>query len=186
MIKLDREKIGELLQFTIHNLLDPKDQYCGSDNDHMWCDDYEQIERMKFLFEGEEKYYMYESPFRAKDNPLFSKDRVRGYCENLLQLHTESLAEVDESIKTLFIVEVKRGLDILISSMNRKWEKIFISSFNCRYNDLILQHFSDLPIAVINDGCYSLKDTGSMLQIHNSIEYDKGGKNTWNILAQGI
>ena len=183
MLNLDRNKIGDFLAFTIYNLLLPKDQYFCESGGCFWCDDYEQIEWMKYLFEGEEKYYDYSPPHRAKNNPLFSKDRVKKNCQELLAFH-EDIIKVPGKLKTLLIINTKRGLDILISSMNRNWDRIAVYNANGIYDSLVREHFINIPLVFIPGENIDLKRWGPVLKINNNGEYDRGIKREWSILDQ--
>lgn len=49
----------------------------------MWCEDWEMIEILKYLFLGEETYFAEAPPRRLRNNPLWSKDAVKAKAQEL-------------------------------------------------------------------------------------------------------
>lgn len=181
--ELNRNKMEDFLKFTIDNLLLLENQYLCSEGDNFWCDDYEQIEWMKYLYEGKDRYYAYPPPSRGMNNPLFSKDRVKAYCKELMAFHGK-IHKIEEELKTLFIVNAKRGLDIFLSNMGKDWKKTVIFNDNKNYDSLVQRQFSHLSVVIIPDENIDLKEFGPVLKIKNTGEYDEGIKREWNILNE--
>jgi len=50
----------------------------------LWCDDWEIIEILKYLFHGKEVYYGDPPPNRLKNNPLWSKEDIEKKAESLI------------------------------------------------------------------------------------------------------
>ena len=61
----------------------------------MWCEDWEMIEILKYLFLGEETYFKELPPRRLRNNPLWSKEAVKATVE---RLWTEFGGNVDDII----------------------------------------------------------------------------------------
>lgn len=145
-MNLNTEKIGKYIQRVIYNLLPFEDQFCIFQDGFYWCDDWEEIEKLKYLYVGKKKYFEYPVPYRANSNPLFLKERVEEYCENLLKVHSEIESS---TVNNLLIVEPKRGIDLLIASMYKDWDKVFIVSNNRIQEGFLIREFSNLKIASI-------------------------------------
>ena len=60
----------------------------------LWCEDWEMIEILKYLFNGKDMYYTDPPPNRLKNNPLWSKDEIVKKAEALIS----KLGNVDKII----------------------------------------------------------------------------------------
>lgn len=60
-------------------------QWVKRNNGHIWCEDWETIEILKYLFNGREMYYGDPPPNRLKNNPLWSKDEIAKRGEQLIE-----------------------------------------------------------------------------------------------------
>ena len=72
---LDKNRTGRILQYTIYNLLPPGKQYREVKGEHIWLQDWTDVEVLKILHIGEERYRQDPPPFRARGNPFFNLDR---------------------------------------------------------------------------------------------------------------
>ena len=59
------------------------DQPHTREHGRLWCDDWEIIEVLKYLFNGRELYIGDPPPNRLKNNPLWSKEDIMQKAENL-------------------------------------------------------------------------------------------------------
>lgn len=71
---------------------------------HLWCDDWEIIEILKYLFNGHNGYMGDPPPNRLKNNPLWSKE---GIAEKANKLIEESNGDVHKIILKLKCRRVK-------------------------------------------------------------------------------
>ncbi len=51
---------------------------------YLWCDDWEIIEILKYLFNGKAMYYEDPPPNRLKNNTLWSKENIEKEAEKLI------------------------------------------------------------------------------------------------------
>lgn len=52
---------------------------------YIWCEDWEIIEILKYLFNGPAMYADDPPPNRLKNNPLWSKDQIKSMAESYLE-----------------------------------------------------------------------------------------------------
>lgn len=69
-------------------------------DDHIWCQDWEIIEILKYLFLGRETYMAEPPPNRLKHNPLWSKEAIEEKAEELLITY-ESTDEIIEQLRSI-------------------------------------------------------------------------------------
>ena len=88
-------KLRQFCQEIINKPRPINKQKYQRDGNWVWCEDWEMIEIMKYLFLGE-SVYMHESPpRRLKENPLWSKKKIKEKVEVLMHrfITTEKLIE---------------------------------------------------------------------------------------------
>jgi hypothetical protein len=62
-----------------------ENQWCKREGSRIWCEDWQIIEILKYMFLGETTYFNEASPRRLRNNPLWSKDEIKKKAELLLE-----------------------------------------------------------------------------------------------------
>lgn len=57
---------------------------------HLWCEDWELIEILKFMFLGKETYLIEPPPNRLKNNPLWSKENIIKMAEKYMEIYQDA------------------------------------------------------------------------------------------------
>ena len=81
------EEILALKIYCQHITMNPRPmgvQVFKRDGNHIWCDDWEIIEILKYLFNGSHMYNEDPPPNRLKNNPLWSKEEIVSKAEALI------------------------------------------------------------------------------------------------------
>lgn len=66
---------------------------------YLWCEDWEIIEILKYLFHGKEVYYGDPPPNRLKNNPLWSKEEIEKKAEQLKEKY-QNAARIIEALSS--------------------------------------------------------------------------------------
>lgn len=74
----------------------PSQKYGG----YLWCEDWEIIEILKYLFNGRDGYHGDPPPNRLKNNPLWSKDEIEKKAEMLMSFYQNS-DHIIENLRSL-------------------------------------------------------------------------------------
>lgn len=86
-MKFTEQEIYALKLFTERLTQDPRpldDQPFTASGKFLWCEDWEIIEILKYIFNGRDFYYQDPPPRRLKDNPLWSRDDIAYKAEKLM------------------------------------------------------------------------------------------------------
>jgi len=177
---INREEVGKFLQFTIYNIVLPTAQAHEKKDNFIWCRDYEEIEYLKCIYEGTEKYLAYEPPYRAKDNPFFSKERIVNFYKGAIQNY-ETALDKSKDIATLLIRNSGRGIDILMLSMERSWNKILLDNVDKTFDNYALRYFSKYNIVQLSEQ-EQLKEKVLLIDNGNDLIYRRELR--WSILDQ--
>lgn len=70
------------------------------ENGKIWCEDWEIIEILKYMFNTKEAYWGDPPPNRLKNNPLWSKEGIEKKAEDFINLYKSPITIID-SFKTL-------------------------------------------------------------------------------------
>lgn len=66
---------------------------------HLWCDDWEIIEILKYFFNGREGYFGDPPPNRLKKNPLWSKEDIASKAEQMLVKYDKDVHKIILALK---------------------------------------------------------------------------------------
>lgn len=70
-------------------------------NGCFWCQDWEIIEVLKFFFLGEEIYFVEAPPRRLRNNPLWSKEKVKTRALELYETFGGNIEAMIENLRSL-------------------------------------------------------------------------------------
>jgi len=133
---INNKRLGGFLKFLQFNLLPIKGQRGKKEGEFVFVEDWLTIELSKAFYIGPERYLEDPIPRRLEGNPLFSQEEV-------LDLYTkkqEALSELEERKEEsnhIFITQIGRGLDILLTSFIKDWEIYHCYDNDERYKDLL-------------------------------------------------
>lgn len=91
-------QLKRFLQSIIEKPMPMDTQHPVRDGVFLWCDEWEMIEILKYLFNGREMYILDPPPNRLKNNPLWSKEDIMQKAEALIAEHF-SAAAIIETLK---------------------------------------------------------------------------------------
>ena len=74
-------------------------QPCERVGIYIWCEDWETIEIVKYLFLGEAAYFAEAPPRRLRSNPLWSKENIRGQANTLMLEFSDNIDHVIEFLR---------------------------------------------------------------------------------------
>jgi len=139
-----RQLGGKFLQYMIYALIFPlNEQECYGTGKDFWCLDWWSIEVGKYFFEGEREYLRYPPARRLYGNSNFDKEKIAEASRK----KAEVLKEIkEESHSTVIVFETCRGLDTLLVSTLKEWEKIYVvidSEFE-QVRNKVVKFLSDL------------------------------------------
>lgn len=60
-------------------------QPCQREGKSIWCEDWEMIEVLKYLFLGAQTYFAELPPRRLRNNPLWSKESIQAKAEKMYE-----------------------------------------------------------------------------------------------------
>ena len=148
MIKaLDKDATGKFLQYTLFHLLLDYDETTLQGENHIWTQDWEDIEILKIYHIGEERYLAEPIPYRARDNPLFSHQAHLAKAEEYLQDAKMILANTPNEVN---ITECGRGITIFLVrllGLTPDVCKIQASDSDPRYKPILLGYFPEVEWA---------------------------------------
>lgn len=145
MIKLNKNKIGEYLKFLQFNLLPIKGQRGKGEENNLFIEDWLTIELAKFFYIGKDSYLSDPIPLRLKGNKNFKQEEIVKFAEQKI----EAFSNLDKEKKNLRILQVGRGLDILLAQMQKEWESIICYDEDPRYEYLLFQFFDKKSVYFI-------------------------------------
>lgn len=105
--------LKRLCQFIIERPLSPEEQLWQREGHFSWCEDWEAIEILKYLFNGREAYIGDPPPNRLKGNPLWSKEEIMVLGEGMIKAYQGFCAR-DPQVKRLAIKDT-RGILVLMA-----------------------------------------------------------------------
>ena len=68
---------------------------------YIWCEDWEMIEVVKYLFLGAETYFKETPPRRLRGNPLWSKEEIKDKAERLLHSSKRDISAIIELMRSI-------------------------------------------------------------------------------------
>lgn len=92
-------KLRRFCQAIINNPRPFDNQPSQRDGIYLWCEDWEIIEVLKFMFLGREIYYADPPPNRLKNNHLWSQDEISRKAEDLMDRY-RNVDNIIEFLKT--------------------------------------------------------------------------------------
>lgn len=97
----DKVKLKRLCQEIIDKPRMMEDQPHQRKGKYLWCEDWEMIEILKYLFLGKDEYHRDPPPNRLKGNPLWSKSDIEGKVLHLMEMNpkVESIIEIIRTVR---------------------------------------------------------------------------------------
>lgn len=92
----DKLKLRTYCQQIISNPRPLEAQFYRREGAFLWCEDWEIIEILKYLFLGRELYHGDPPPNRLKNNPLWSKEEIEKKAERYMEDHQNADAIIGE------------------------------------------------------------------------------------------
>ena len=78
-----------------------EDQPHKRDGIYLWCEDWEMIEILKYMFLGATTYFAEMPPRRLRNNPLFSKEAIKDKAERLMHSSNRDYTAITELIRSI-------------------------------------------------------------------------------------
>lgn len=167
------------LQHIIYSLLPVKEQEAEGEYPHsLWTADYWTIEVAKCLLLGNERYLTDPPPRRLEGNPNFDREGIIHDVE-FKRAVREHLLSLKDKVGSLLIGEVGRGLDILVASTVKKWDKVYCWDPNFRYGPLLKRFFGEFGdinfiVSPTHSFDYSILEEEVVMVLNHARIGDKG------------
>lgn len=155
-------ELMKFTQFVTTNLVPLYEQKTRGEGKNFFCEDWWNIEVLKFLFNGKSMYLEDPPPWRLIGNKNFSKQEIIDDGEKRIAMF-KTLEEVKDSTDNILFCEVGRGIDIILANWIKKWKRILCYDENPHCGEYIKTFFKEklkinAEFVQANTGGYPFED----------------------------